>query len=55
MRLTGEEVEQAFVATAREQVNGEPFNWQRCADHLNERLGDQAYARRAAFLLGPAK
>jgi hypothetical protein len=37
--LTAAEVEAAFVETAREQVNGEPFNWQRVADHLNERLG----------------
>jgi hypothetical protein len=39
MRFSAAEVEAAFVETAREQVNGEPFNWQRVADHLNERLG----------------
>ena len=35
MRLTGEEIEQAFVQAAGEQVNGEPFNWERVALLLN--------------------
>jgi hypothetical protein len=39
--LKADDVETAFVQTAREQHNGEPFNWQRVALHLNERLADQ--------------
>jgi hypothetical protein len=38
MRLTARDVEAAFVETAREQLNGEPFNWQRTADLLNKLL-----------------
>lgn len=38
MQLTGEQVESAFVETAREQVNGQPFDWERAARHLNERI-----------------
>ena len=46
MPLTAKEVEQAFVDTASEQVNGEPFDWQRLTDKLNGRLGR---TRRAFF------
>jgi hypothetical protein len=38
--LDAEQVEQAFIDTAREQRNGEPFNWRRLARHLNEQLAD---------------
>jgi hypothetical protein len=53
MQLTGADVEAAFVATAREQVNGEPFNWSRAAELLNARLAEHRYQRAAAFILGP--
>lgn len=51
MQLNAEDVETAFVETAREQQNGEPFNWDRVALHLNERLADQITGR-ARFMLG---
>lgn len=51
-RLSPDQVEEAFVETAREQVNGEPFDWRRLAHKLNERLADADYQRRSAFLLG---
>lgn len=38
--LDAEQVEEAFIETAREQRNGEPFNWDRLARHLNEQLAD---------------
>jgi hypothetical protein len=50
--LNPEQVEDAFIETAREQRNGEPFNWRRLAHHLNERLADQrdtALGQRSAF------
>lgn len=50
MQLTGEEVESAFVETAREQTNGAPFDWDRVALHINERLADNLVGR-ARFLL----
>jgi hypothetical protein len=46
MPLSGKDVEAAFVETAREQVSGEPFDWERCARHLNARQG-----RGARFML----
>lgn len=50
MQLSGEEVESAFVETAREQRNGDAFNWDRVALHLNERLADHLLGR-ARFML----
>jgi hypothetical protein len=41
MPLTDKDVEEAFVETAREQRNGEPFNWQRTAEILNLKLGER--------------
>jgi hypothetical protein len=55
MRLTGEEIEQAFVQTASEQVNGQSFNWERVAVLLNERLADNLLGREhhpRPFVLG---
>lgn len=49
MQLTAEEVETAFVETAREQDGGE-FDWNRCALHLNERLADNLIGR-SRFML----
>jgi hypothetical protein len=46
MPLSGKDVEAAFVETAREQLSGEPFDWERCARHLNARQG-----RGARFML----
>lgn len=37
-RLTGADVESAFVETAASQVNGEPFDWEGVADRINRRL-----------------
>lgn len=54
MQLSGEEVETAFVETAREQRNGDPFDWNRVALHLNERLADHLTGR-ARFMLRPAE
>lgn len=45
MRLTAEDVEAAFVATAASQVNGEPFDWQGLAERINARLTDEAVHR----------
>lgn len=39
--LTAEQVEEAFIETAREQENGQPFNWLRLSRFLNEKLADQ--------------
>jgi hypothetical protein len=50
MQLNADDVESAFVETAREQVNGEPFDWTRCARHLNERLADHITGR-SRFML----
>lgn len=50
--LNAEQVEEAFIQTAREQVNGEPFNWTRLATHLNEQLADK---RDRALLLQDAR
>jgi hypothetical protein len=55
MQLSGEEVESAFVETAREQTNGEPFNWNRVAVHLNERLADNLVGRSRFMLPRPAE
>lgn len=41
MPLTAETIEVAFVETAREQTNGQPFNWAKVAHKLNERLADE--------------
>lgn len=48
--LTAGDVEQAFIETGREQRNGEPFDWERLALHLNERLADHLVGR-SRFLL----
>jgi hypothetical protein len=51
-QLTAKDVEAAFVETAREQENGEPFNWSRVAELLNRKAADRRYEHQAAFLLG---
>jgi hypothetical protein len=53
MRLNADDIEAAFVETAREQVSGEPFNWQRVALHLNERLADHLLGRSRFMLKRP--
>ena len=52
MQLTAAEVEEAFVETAREQENGDPFDWERVAHHLNERLADNLVGRSRFMLHG---
>lgn len=41
MAITAEDIEVAFAETVGEQMPGEPLDWQRVADRLNERLADR--------------
>jgi hypothetical protein len=53
--LTAADVEACFVETARVQINGEPFDWDRLARLINARLADQkdqALAEAPAFRFG---
>jgi hypothetical protein len=55
MQLAGNDVEAAFIEAAREQEGG-PFNWDRVAFLLNERIADRRDQRRGGspgFLLVP--
>lgn len=51
MPLSASQVERAFVATAREQLPGEPFNWRRLAMILNAQLA-RGRKRSSAFAWG---
>jgi hypothetical protein len=39
--LTASDMEAAFIETARQQTNGQPFDWARLAHIVNDRLADQ--------------